>query len=103
MACGLANLTASKYGGNQLWVSIGEAIMPSSVVKLWVRKKELYIHVNDTCVNHEFCHAYRQVVWKKSVQLGCSQATCTDKKEAGLTICFYDPPAPRRVIGESPF
>ncbi|AES94825.1 hypothetical protein MtrunA17_Chr5g0403201 [Medicago truncatula] len=101
MACDFANLTASKYGGNQLWAGSAAAVTPSKAVEEWVKEKEFYIHVNNTCVvNHE-CGVYTQVVWKKSAQLGCSQATCTGKKEASLTICFYDPPG--NVIGESPF
>ncbi|CAL0331834.1 unnamed protein product [Lupinus luteus] len=100
MGCQFANLTTSKYGGNQLWAGTGAAVTPSVAVEEWVKEKEFYIHSNNTCVEKHECGVYTQVVWNKSMFLGCAQATCV-KEQASLTICFYDPPG--NVIGESPY
>ncbi|CAI8588774.1 unnamed protein product [Vicia faba] len=100
MGCDFANLTTSKYGGNQLWAG-SAAVTPSKAVEEWVKEKDFYIHANNSCVANHECGVYTQVVWKNSVQLGCSQATCSVKEKASLTICFYDPPG--NVIGETPF
>ncbi|KAK7309250.1 hypothetical protein RJT34_05821 [Clitoria ternatea] len=97
--CEFANLTASKYGGNQLWAGV-MAVTPRVAVEEWVKEKDFYIHANNTCVSKHDCGVYTQVVWRKSTQLGCAQATCV-KEQASLTICFYDPPG--NVIGESPY
>ncbi|XP_027362664.1 STS14 protein-like [Abrus precatorius] len=97
--CEFANLTASKYGGNQLWAGM-MAVTPSAAVEEWVKEKDFYIHANNTCVSKHECGVYTQVVWRNSTELGCSQATCV-KEQASLTICFYDPPG--NVIGETPY
>jgi hypothetical protein len=101
MNCDFANLTASKYGGNQLWAGSAAAVTPSKAVEEWVKEKDFYIHANNSCVGNHECGVYTQVVWKKSLELGCAQATCTVKEKASLTVCFYDPPG--NVIGETPF
>lgn len=97
--CGFANLTASKYGGNQLWAGT-VAVAPRTAVEEWVKEKDFYIHANNSCVPKHECGVYTQVVWRNSKQVGCAQATCV-KEQASLTICFYDPPG--NVIGESPY
>ncbi|TKY70509.1 STS14 protein [Spatholobus suberectus] len=99
MGCEFANLTGSKYGGNQLWAGV-MAVAPRVAVEEWVKEKEFYVHANNTCVGNHECGVYTQVVWRKSTQLGCAQATCV-KEQASLTICFYDPPG--NVIGETPY
>ena len=99
MACQFANLTAGKYGANQL-LARGGAMTPGMAVEEWVKQKQFYNHANNSCVPNHRCGVYTQVVWKKSVMLGCAQATCV-KEDASLTICFYDPPG--NYVGESPY
>ncbi|XP_061374469.1 STS14 protein-like [Gastrolobium bilobum] len=99
MGCQFANLTTSKYGGNQLMAST-VAVTPRVAVEEWVKEKDFYIHGNNSCVSNHECGVYTQVVWRKSTELGCGQATCV-KEKASLIICFYDPPG--NVIGESPY
>ncbi|KAK7252869.1 hypothetical protein RIF29_37121 [Crotalaria pallida] len=100
VGCQFANLTATKYGGNQLWAGTAGGVTPRVAVEEWVKEKEFYIHGNNTCAEKHECGVYTQVVWRKSTQLGCAQATCV-KEKSSLTICFYDPPG--NVIGESPY
>ncbi|KAL1369690.1 hypothetical protein HN51_000078 [Arachis hypogaea] len=99
MGCQFANLTAGKYGANQLMTS-GGAVTPRIAVEEWVRQKQYYNHANNSCVPNHRCGVYTQVVWRKSIMLGCAQATCV-KEDASLTICFYNPPG--NYFGESPY
>ncbi|KAM7516606.1 hypothetical protein LguiA_006189 [Lonicera macranthoides] len=97
--CKFAELTAGKYGGNQLWAS-GQTMTPRQAVESWVAEKNYYNHANNSCAADHKCGVYTQVVWRKSMELGCAEAKCV-KEQASLTICFYNPPG--NVIGESPY
>lgn len=97
--CQFANLSNSKYGGNQLWAS-GSGMTPRLAVEEWVGEKKYYNHSDNSCVANHECGVYTQVVWRKSLELGCAKAVCA-KEDASLTICFYNPPG--NVIGESPY
>ncbi|XP_058726572.1 pathogenesis-related protein 1-like [Vicia villosa] len=68
------------------------------VVKLWVDEKPNYNHFANTCRGGE-CRHYIQVVWSKSLELGCAKVTCDNG--GTLVACIYQPPA----IGgsESPY
>ncbi|KAL3344566.1 hypothetical protein AABB24_023819, partial [Solanum stoloniferum] len=97
--CSFANLSNGKYGGNQLWAS-GTVVTPRMAVDSWVAEKKFYNYENNSCTGDDKCGVYTQVVWKKSTELGCAQATCS-KGPATLTVCFYNPPG--NVIGEKPY
>lgn len=97
--CSFADLSSGKYGGNQLWAG-GMAVTPRMAVEHWVEEKSFYDYANNSCVADHKCGVYTQVVWKKSLELGCAQATCT-KGQITLTICFYNPPG--NIIGERPY
>lgn len=97
--CTFANLTKSIYGGNQLWAG-GMAVTPRAAVETWVAEKKFYTYADNSCAPDHRCGVYTQVVWKKSVEVGCAQASCS-KEQASLTICFYNPPG--NVIGEKPY
>ncbi|GLU19911.1 hypothetical protein SLE2022_361340 [Rubroshorea leprosula] len=99
MSCQFANLTSSKYGGNQLW-SGGGTVTPRMAVDEWVEEKRYYNYTDNSCAPDHWCGVYTQVVWKNSSELGCAQATCT-KEQTSLTICFYNPPG--NFIGEKPY
>ncbi|KAK3015354.1 hypothetical protein RJ639_005626 [Escallonia herrerae] len=97
--CKFANLAAGKYGGNQLMAS-GAAVTPREAVETWVAEKKYYTYANNSCAPDHRCGVYTQVIWRKTVELGCAQATCA-KDQTSLTICFYNPPG--NVVGESPY
>jgi len=99
LSCQFANLTAGKYGANQL-MARGAAVTPRMVVEEWVKEKEFYNHSDNSCVVNHRCGVYTQVVWRKSVELGCAQTIC-GKDETSLSICFYYPPG--NYAGESPY
>ncbi|KAK4773696.1 hypothetical protein SAY87_028715 [Trapa incisa] len=99
MACEFANLSNSKYGGNQM-IATGQVMSPRAIVEDWVEEKRFYNHTDNSCAPNKQCGAYTQVVWKTSMELGCAQATCV-KSKTSLTICFYNPPG--NFVGESPY
>ncbi|KAI6700141.1 hypothetical protein NL676_014465 [Syzygium grande] len=101
MSCSFANLTASSFGGNQLWAGgAGTALAPRAAVGAWVKEKIYYDHASNTCAAGHQCGVYTQVVWRNSSEVGCAQASCV-KEAASLTICFYNPPG--NVVGERPY
>ncbi|KAJ6777346.1 CYSTEINE-RICH SECRETORY PROTEIN-RELATED [Salix koriyanagi] len=70
----------------------------SDAVKMWVDEKPKYDYNSNTCVGGE-CRHYTQVVWRKSVRLGCAKARCNN----GGTIisCNYDPRG--NYVNERPY
>ncbi|KAB5541209.1 hypothetical protein DKX38_014183 [Salix brachista] len=46
-------------------------------VKMWASEKPFYSHDTNSCVDDECLH-YTQVVWRKSVHLGCGRASRYD-------------------------
>ncbi|KAL3833407.1 hypothetical protein ACJIZ3_008143 [Penstemon smallii] len=100
--CSFADLANSKYGGNQLWAG-GITVTPRAAVENWVAEKRFYNYDNNSCSPDHRCGVYTQVVWKKSIELGCAQSVCINaaKEKSSLTICFYNPPG--NVVGEKPY
>ncbi|XP_059455933.1 STS14 protein-like [Corylus avellana] len=99
MRCGLASLTNRNYGWNQLWTS-GKTLTPRMVVDTWVKEKQYYNYANNMCLPNHTCRVYTQVVWRKSLELGCAQARCV-KEGTSITICFYNPPG--NIVGKKPY
>ncbi|PIN21511.1 hypothetical protein CDL12_05781 [Handroanthus impetiginosus] len=97
--CSFADLSNSRYGGNQLW-SGGMAVAPRAAVENWVEEKKFYNYESNSCAADHHCGVYTQVVWRKSAELGCAQAACP-KEKSSLTICLYNPPG--NVVGEKPY
>ncbi|KAL1824364.1 hypothetical protein ACET3Z_011142 [Daucus carota] len=97
--CNFANLSSGKYGGNQLWSS-GSVVSPQAAVESWVAEKKYYNYADNSCPADHKCGVYTQVVWKKSLELGCAQASCA-KDTSTITICFYNPPG--NIVGEKPY
>ncbi|CAN6698500.1 unnamed protein product [Malus baccata var. baccata] len=55
----------------------------------WVEEKQYYDHDNNSCAPND--RSYTQVVWRKSLELGCVEATSV-KEQRSVTVCFYNPP-----------
>ena len=107
MGCQFANMSLTEYGMNQMRANSGGSgkkadpmITPTEAVNLWVEQKKYYDHTSNTCTHHKNCGVYKQVVWKRSTEIGCAQARCP-KEHATLTICLYHPPG--NVIGQKPY
>ncbi|KAL6843606.1 hypothetical protein ACP4OV_026668 [Aristida adscensionis] len=95
--CAFADMAASPYGANQGWASY--RARPAEAVASWVAEGRFYSHGNNTCAAGRQCGTYTQVVWRRSAELGCAQATCATG--ATLTLCLYNPHG--NVQGQSPY
>ncbi|KAK7412219.1 hypothetical protein VNO78_03669 [Psophocarpus tetragonolobus] len=86
-----------KYGEN-LAGSSGN-LSGKDAVKLWVDEKPYYDYNSNSCAAGKQCGHYTQVVWKKSLRVGCAKVTCDN---GGTFIsCNYSPPG--NYIGEKPY
>lgn len=99
VGCRVATLR-TPYGLNQYWAT-GALANPGAAVDSWMEEKKYYNHGNNSCAPGRDCRMYTQVVWRKTVELGCGQATCEREGGSGLIICLYNPPG--NVAGESPY
>ena len=95
--CAFADMGASPYGANQGWASY--RARPAEVVASWVAQGKYYTHANNTCAAGQQCGTYTQVVWRRTAEVGCAQASCASG--ATLTLCLYNPHG--NVKGESPY
>lgn len=87
-----------KYGENLFWGS-GKDWKPSDAVAAWGAEKRNYNYKTNSCGKNKDCLHYTQIVWRKSLKVGCAKVVC----RSGDTIiaCNYDPYG--NVIGQKPF
>lgn len=97
VGCAFVDMGGSPYGANQGWASY--RARPAEVVESWVAQGRYYTHANNTCAPGRQCGTYTQVVWRRSAEVGCAQATCA--AAATLTLCLYNPHG--NVQGQSPY
>ncbi|PAN45190.1 hypothetical protein PAHAL_9G100400 [Panicum hallii] len=97
VGCAFVDMGGSPYGANQGWASY--RARPAEVVASWVAQGRYYTHANNTCAPGRQCGTYTQVVWRRSAEVGCAQATCA--AGATLTLCLYNPHG--NVQGQSPY
>lgn len=69
-------------------------------VKMWASEEPSYDPAANKCIGGEDeCLHYTQIVWSKSVHLGCGRAKC--KNGWVFVICSYDPVG--NVEGQRPY
>lgn len=101
--CEFRHNTDSPYGEN-LYANTGQA-SAEAVVTSWVSEKKNYDYANNRCSSG--CGHYTQVVWAKSLRLGCAVENCTKNSPFGgsgswqLWVCSYDPPG--NFNGQKPY
>uniref|UniRef100_A0A803M9G0 SCP domain-containing protein n=1 Tax=Chenopodium quinoa TaxID=63459 RepID=A0A803M9G0_CHEQI len=84
------------YGIN---LGIGYGFLSSGQsIGSWVGQKSDYNYPSNSCAKGKDCSAYTQVVWRKSVRLGCASVTCGLWP---LFVCVYDPAG--NIPGEKPY
>ncbi|XP_023511454.1 pathogenesis-related protein PR-1 type-like [Cucurbita pepo subsp. pepo] len=86
------------YGENLAWSSYN--LSGIAAVWMWVTKRQYYNPRTNTCAAGKVCGHYTQVVWRKSVRIGCAKVKCTNNRGTFIT-CNYDPPG--NVRGQRPF
>ncbi|KAF9598616.1 hypothetical protein IFM89_028285 [Coptis chinensis] len=93
--CNMVHSTGP-YGEN-LAKSTG-VLTAAEAVTLWVNEKQFYNVQANSC-NGGQCLHYTQVIWRKSVRLGCARESCSNG--GTFIVCNYDPPG--NYIGQNPF
>lgn len=95
----------SKKGyGENLFATSGQAT-PAEAVGSWLSEKKFYDDRRNRCRRGE-CRHYTQVMWARSMRVGCAVANCTGNSPLGrgawqFWVCEYDPPG--NYIGERPY
>lgn len=89
--------------GENLYATTGGGT-PQDVVDSWVSEVADYDYASNSCSN--VCGHYTQVVWAKSLRLGCGMTKCTTGSPWGsgeweFWVCNYDPPG--NYVGEQPY
>ncbi|KAA8545729.1 hypothetical protein F0562_020820 [Nyssa sinensis] len=85
------------YGEN-LAMGTGE-FTGRAAVNLWVQERPNYDYNSNSCVGGRVCGHYTQVVWSRSVRLGCARVRCNNG--VWLITCNYDPPG--NFAGQRPY
>lgn len=94
--------SGNSYGEN-IYATTGGATA-QDVVDSWSSEVVDYDYTTNTCSGT--CGHYTQVVWAKSLRLGCGMATCNKNSPFGggsweFWVCNYDPPG--NYVGEKPY
>ncbi|XP_021762914.1 basic form of pathogenesis-related protein 1-like [Chenopodium quinoa] len=76
-----------------------EALSSWQAMDGWANQKSDYNYTSNSCAKGKDCTAYTQVVWRKSIRLGCGGVACG----AGwpLYVCVYDPAG--NIPGQKPY
>jgi hypothetical protein len=99
--------STSSYGEN-IFADTGQS-NAQAVVADWVSEKQFYTYSTNTCQAGKSCGHYTQVVWAKSLRLGCAVKQCTTGSPFGafnggrwtFWVCNYDPPG--NFTGQKPY
>ncbi|XP_031129878.1 pathogenesis-related protein PR-1 type-like [Ipomoea triloba] len=97
--CRMVHSGDRRYGENLAWGS-GDFMTGRRAVELWVAEKQDYDYGTNTCRPGKVCGHYTQVVWRKSVKLGCARVQCRNNL-GYLVVCNYSPPG--NYVGERPY
>ncbi|XP_047161027.1 basic form of pathogenesis-related protein 1-like [Vigna umbellata] len=95
--CQLVHSDGGGIYGENIAMSTGDMSV-AEAVKLWVDEKPFYDYTSNSCIGGECLH-YTQVVWRKSVYLGCAKVRCNNG--GTFVTCNYSPPG--NYIGERPY
>jgi hypothetical protein len=93
--------SGGNYGEN-IYADTGQGTV-NDVVADWVGERQDYDYATNSCSGT--CGHYTQVVWARSLNLGCGVAHCTKNSPFGgpwnFWVCNYDPAG--NLIGQRPY
>ncbi len=94
--------------GENLAAATPGAWNTSQVVKSWADESADYDYRRNTCTKGKVCGHYTQVVWRKTVSVGCATVMCDKNSPFGaqfptwqLWVCNYAPPG--NWVGQRPY
>src|SRR5579859_133625 len=112
-----AELQMMNYGENLAAFSgrgqVGNVSTAQQAVDGWASEKACWTYgtiagtevCNMTCTSNLFsdgCGHYTQIVWRKSVELGCGVASCQNGQDTeDIWICNYGPAG--NIVGQAPY
>lgn len=105
--CNLVHST-SNVGENLYWASAStsdngdstaQMVTPTQVTDSWGGEKQDYSYDSNSCADGKVCGHYTQLVWKKTSDVGCGSAVCSDKSQ--VWVCQYNPAG--NMAGEKPY
>lgn len=85
MDCGLQHASDSGYGEN---LAAGTNVGAERAVEMWANEKSQYSYEAEYVFESGTGH-YTQIVWRKSIRIGCASAKCS---RSNVVVCRYDPP-----------
>ncbi|PRQ22206.1 pathogenesis-related leaf protein 6-like [Rosa rugosa] len=71
----------------------------AAAANMWVAEKPYYNYTSNACTGGKQCRHYTQVVWAKSVRVGCARLQC--RNSWWFVTCSYYPPG--NYIGQRPY
>jgi pathogenesis-related protein 1 len=96
--CELAHRTDDAYGENLFWKMGTPGASVKEVVTSWAAEQSSYRHATNTCAAGSTCGHYTQLVWAKTIRIGCGRAACGNQE---VWVCNYDPPG--NFVGQAPY
>ncbi len=87
--------------GNWIWRVKVQDITPRDVVDSWGSEKQWYNYEANSCSapKDKSCGHYTQIVWKRTTEVGCGMAVCSDQSQ--IWVCNYNPPG--NYVGQKPY
>jgi pathogenesis-related protein 1 len=83
-----AHRSNNVYGEN-IYFARGQQRGSTAIVQLWDDEVKNYTYATNTCRAGTVCGHYKQLVWRKTTQVGCGMAKAADRE---IWVCNYNPP-----------
>ncbi len=83
--------TDTEYGEN-IYVSSRAQEPAGSAVHNWMLEKAHWTNKTGTCAAGQICTHYTQIVWRKTLKVGCGINRNVSGQWKTLIVCNYDPP-----------
>ncbi|KAL2930817.1 DNA replication licensing factor MCM3-like protein 1 [Bienertia sinuspersici] len=90
--------SSGSFGENLFWGE-GRRWTAKDAVAAWVEEKQWYTYSNNSCTPGAECGHYTQIIWNKTIRVGCSKIIC-DSGDSFIT-CEYYPAG--NYVGETPY
>lgn len=73
----------------------------AQAVKLWGDEVAFYDYASNSCAPGKVCGHYTQIVWRKTLEVGCAIGVCSNMQFKTSVVCNYGPAG--NFIGQKPY